>query len=791
MTDNNILPYDNIPLELKERKQWVVWRFEETKDGNVTKVPYQSERKYKASSTNPNHWSSFEEARDKVIASKRFYNGIGYVFSKDDPYTGIDIDNLIIDGEIAEEAQLIIDTLDSYTEYSQSGAGAHIIVKGKLPFGKGRKTKDKKYEVYDHSRYFVFTGNIIGKNREIEERQKELEAISRHLFPEVEDQGPGNEDERVGYLELSDDVIIEKLEKAKNNDKFKALYYQGDTTAYGNDDSAADLALCNLIAFYTNDFEQMDRIFSSSKLYRPKWDRQDYKEMTIGKALEGNSKYDPSYNKSSAEDDFEAVDQDHEDFESRFLSRGPRAFISVNEKTGARRVNVPLLTLYTRLKHDIRFYNGTFRLYTNGYYSLVEDIKRLVYAELPDDLKDYKHCKNVEDNLSIESRILLKDYELAGARYISFNNGVLDLKTMKLKDHDKELPFVNQIPHNYNPHPTRCEYTEAFFKNACGDSQELKNFLIQIIGVTISELRGFKNWFFISGKKDTGKSTYLKIIQELLTNDTGEKQYSSIPLSSLQNTESMEIWPIFGKKANIVAETPPEPIRDDTVLKTLTSGGDTLRANKKFSDPIEGIPRAILLFAGNNIPLIWNRGDKNALVERLLIYNFKHQVPKEKQIVNIEKKINYEYLIKLALDQLIVFIKNKQRFNIPQEVLDMQQQILMESDDVYNFIHSNITDGLNRISYKKLYAVYKYWCYEVQGITSSFDNNPLTQNRFNKEARKHLGNKVGEKLHYEDSNKKENGFININIDPDLLKQCDKYLKGIGIYQDKWRYREFS
>ncbi len=51
--------------------------------------------------------------------------------------------------------------------------------------------------------------------------------------------------------------------------------------------SEADLGLCGLLAFYTWDDAQIDRLFRQSDLYRPKWDREDYARRTIKKVLDG------------------------------------------------------------------------------------------------------------------------------------------------------------------------------------------------------------------------------------------------------------------------------------------------------------------------------------------------------------------------------------------------------------------------------------------------------------------------------------------------------------------------
>ena len=79
------------------------------------------------------------------------------------------------------------------------------------------------------------------------------------------------------------DIIV----TAKNGEKFIALFDKGDISGYGSP-SEADQALCNILAFYTGgDMDQMDSLFRQSKLYRDKWDREDYRTSTIENAIKG------------------------------------------------------------------------------------------------------------------------------------------------------------------------------------------------------------------------------------------------------------------------------------------------------------------------------------------------------------------------------------------------------------------------------------------------------------------------------------------------------------------------
>ena len=83
-------------------------------------------------------------------------------------------------GEIQEWALEIINEIKSYTEYSVSGSGVHMIVKGKLP---GNRNRTGNIEMYDAKRFFVVTGNRIGDFSEVMERHAELSALYDRIFP--------------------------------------------------------------------------------------------------------------------------------------------------------------------------------------------------------------------------------------------------------------------------------------------------------------------------------------------------------------------------------------------------------------------------------------------------------------------------------------------------------------------------------------------------------------------------------------------------------------------------------
>jgi len=152
---------ENIPEELKYLAQWVVWR-SETRNDKATKIPYQLDGK-PASVTDPEHWATFAEI---YWAEPVGFSGVGFVFTKDDPYVGIDLDNCRDPGtgEITDWGLDIIGSFQSYTEVSPSMCGVKIWAKGELPInesGKRKKWKSGAVEMYQHSRFFTVTGMVV------------------------------------------------------------------------------------------------------------------------------------------------------------------------------------------------------------------------------------------------------------------------------------------------------------------------------------------------------------------------------------------------------------------------------------------------------------------------------------------------------------------------------------------------------------------------------------------------------------------------------------------------------
>ena len=303
----SVLPptFENIPPRLRELDQFGTWRFEEFADeetGEVyhDKIPSNARTGRRASSTNADTWSTFDQA---VRAYERGgYDGLAFFLKPGGGIVGLDLDKCVSGfdlhkdwdgtlGHIEPWAQSIVDRIRSYTELSPSGRGLRLLLYGELP---PRDRREGRFECYSSARFLSLTGWRL-ESYSIEHRQAELNEIHAEVFAarvarrNAAPHAPAN-----GYRphSLSDLAIIEKAGRAKNGAKFRRLY-SGDTSGHGSH-SEADAALCSMLAFYCGpDPARIDELFRGRGLFRAKWNRLDYRDRTIALALEGRTEFYP------------------------------------------------------------------------------------------------------------------------------------------------------------------------------------------------------------------------------------------------------------------------------------------------------------------------------------------------------------------------------------------------------------------------------------------------------------------------------------------------------------------
>ena len=283
--------------DLWTKKQWVCRKADKTPIN-----PYTGNG---AKSNDPSTWSDGDTADN---ADKRYGTaGIGVMFY--DGLAGVDIDSHKWDdgNPIADEVLELFK--GTYIEKSPSGKGWHILFYvdyGRLNdagiidddlnlVGYKKKNNELDIESYLKGRYFTVTYSVEHPwfTDWVIRDMTDQYIVFLNKYMAVEKPKPEVTTRIVDAIDLSIEELIDKARTGDvNGAKFTALYDNGDLSAYNNDHSAADQALCNYLAFWLGkDATKMDTAFRASALMRPKWDEvhdgtRTYGDMTIDKAIQ-------------------------------------------------------------------------------------------------------------------------------------------------------------------------------------------------------------------------------------------------------------------------------------------------------------------------------------------------------------------------------------------------------------------------------------------------------------------------------------------------------------------------
>jgi putative DNA primase/helicase len=281
---DNRSPCADFPAELKSLGQWAVYRtYLDKESGKHKKVIISPVTSRFSMSNDPMTWADYAQA--KQYCEKYRYNGL--VFALQAGITFIDLDHAAdkATGEIiSPEAKRLLELLpETFCERSVSGTGIHILLKGSLPSDALKRNDAKGIEMYDTRRFVCMTGNPLNGCTELKDYSDKIAQI---VYEFVGRRQPPREYTVIPAVQ-SDTDLITQITNSKQGTKFQSLY-GGDILRYPSH-SNADSALIFMLAWWTQDPNQIDRIYRSSGLMREKWDSRrgavTYGEQLIGEAL--------------------------------------------------------------------------------------------------------------------------------------------------------------------------------------------------------------------------------------------------------------------------------------------------------------------------------------------------------------------------------------------------------------------------------------------------------------------------------------------------------------------------
>ncbi|MEK5070820.1 phage/plasmid primase, P4 family [Sporosarcina sp. FSL K6-1508] len=709
--------FNSIPSELKALPQWILWR-NEKRDGKPTKVPYQVDGEM-AQANNRRTWSTFATAVKFYLEGD--YSGIGFVFSRQDNYIGVDIDKCVVDGKPNTFATEIIDTLDSYTEFSPSGKGLHIIIKGGLPqnvLGTGRKNTQHGLEIYSYGRYFTFTGNRENSN-DVYDRTDELAEVFEKYFDDSDIEGRVNlADFESDEIKISNESLWERMFRGKSGDEIRSLY---NGNLINNDHSSSDLSLCNHLAFWTGKSStRMDAMFRETGLLRDKWDvihfrdtNETYGERTIAEAITSTT--------STILDDRQQYDEFSFDFHNdEVVEDKPQKKFRLTELGNAERIAY-------EYGHTIKYVGDTGWLIWDGKrwrYDTKKEIERITNKVLrglykSDDEMEIKWARMCERrNIRMNS---IKDLmplvpgereDFDRHKYLfNMENGILDLKTGKLQPHDRELNLTKITNVEFDPKaecPTWMLFLNQIFK---GDI-DLIEYMQRLVGYSLTGDISEQGMYFLVGGGSNGKSTFVNTIKKIM-GDYGLQTNSDTFIKKKSDGANNDIARLASSRFVSAVESEEGEKLQESLVKTIT-GGEPILARFLRQEFFEFLPEFKVFFTTNHKPIIG--GVDDGIWRRVKIIPFTLNLKPHERDKKLEEKLTLEMpgILNWVLEGCLKW--QKSGLKEPRVVAEATGNYKEDMDILAPFLSETcyVIEPKNesiRIEAKELFNIYDRWCF--------------------------------------------------------------------------------
>lgn len=771
MTSQSPSPFSiqNIPIGLREHQQWVCWRYVQ-RDGKQTKCPFDARTGSMANSTNPDTWSSFEVALAAWQEGDQ-YEGIGFVFTADDPFCGVDLDDCIDPdtGELKPWGQRLVTDLNSYCETSPSGRGVKIFIEAWKPGTSCRKPyEDGEVEIYDQARFFTVTGQrLASASDQVEPRQEALEQLYADVFaatplsqvppalppPHTTPTGDG----------LSDAQILEKAQHSrKSGAKFSALW-AGQWNDHFASASEADSSVVFTLAFYTKDPVQLDRLFRTSGLMRSKWDEKHgsktYGQMTIDKALATVTNQYQTTRTHSAGNASPPMPRDGDEpalDDQGFIALGTR------DPDSGRLVLSPRRTLPTaeafigQFHHHpqartLHSYAGAFMAWRGNRYVEIEEesLRQKLQPWLHDALRyqynkktDQMELVEFESNPSTIKAALesIRDYGhlpvsvtppswLDGRvnppdprNLLPFPSGTLDLITGQTIPPTPALFNINAIDFDYDPNPPAPERWIKFLDQLWGDDLESIHLLQEWMGYCLVADTSQQKMLLMVGPKRSGKGTIGRVLTKLV----GAGNVVGPTTSSLAG--SFGLQPLIGKSLAIVSDARFGGENVSVVVERLLciSGEDTLTVDRKFLGSVTMKLPTRFMFLTNELPRM--NDSSGALAGRFVILRLlKSFYDEEDTTLTQQLMTELPGILVWAIEGL-KRLRARGHFVQPSAVSDAVQQMEDLASPVMAFVRDCCEVGAgHRTWIDDMYRAWQDWC------ASDGRNTVTTKNVFGRD----------------------------------------------------------
>lgn len=326
------------------------------------------------------------------------------------------------------------------------------------------------------------------------------------------------------------------------------------------------------------------------------------------------------------------------------------------------------------------------------------------------------------------SELPVPPYELDRDPWLlNVENGTIDLRTGKLREHRREDFITKLSPITFDP-KARCPLWMETLKKA-QPKAGVVDFLQRLFGMALTGDVAEEKFPIMQGAGDDFKSTVLNTIQAILGGYAVTVQ-SGLVLSADRNADperaTPELMKLRGARLAVVYETAVGVIVDDAKIKRVAST-DTIAARGLFKESSEFLPTHKVILVTNHKPI--NRARDNGTWRRIILIKFEVKVPEAERDIHFKERLRPEYPGILAwMVQGCLLWQKEGRLIIPQTIQDATKEYQQAEDVLGQFVTDRLVLSPQASASKGgVYGDYQNWA-SGNGI-----HQPLTMPAFNKQ----------------------------------------------------------
>lgn len=760
--------FNNLPAKLKKNYPYCCYQ-NAIEDNKIVEVPYSPVTTYRADVSNRNDFASLDATIAE--ANKKGDNGVAVGLFDD---LGVIVINQCIDenNKMSDMAAEIMDEMQTYTEYSSSGADLTIFFTVSDDF----QFDTEKYYMDNHgngvsvyvagyvNKFIPVTGNSLISGRDLEERdnklayilekymlkppQTALDTMSLNL-PSVSTQiqtnyippAPmANGREIRPYtsgpdasFKIENEELIDLAKGAKNGALFSDLM-NGDLSNYNGTEGQAVMELCQMLAFWTEKNPvQMNQIFHTSGLMYDEWDRPDKESpgtqgenlIRFAIALTANT-----YNSSA------------------YLKR---------KRLAKFRKDVPkeMADFLIKYKYDSRYSwddigNGyLFADYFKNIARYVPERKKWYIYDgtvwKPDNEKVMELCKSLA--IGVEGYIKYKKFDLKVAEaclrpwksrhgrerimkdaesvypvnmsdfdkdpyLFNCKNGTLDLRTMQFNPHSPE-DMLSKVSGVYYDPQARCDRWESHMAEIMLGDQGKVEYLQKALGYSLTGDTKHECFFILYGATSrNGKGVTMETFMNLMGDYGKSAKPDTITQKQTANGSgpSEDIARLAGARFVNISEPDKNMVLSSALVKTLT-GNDKITARYLHENSFEYYPQFKLFINTNYLPKVNDVTIFSSGRVKLITFN-KHFTEAE-QDKGLKRELSRPDNLSGILNWCIQGLWGLQQteFEPPDAVKKDTEQYRYDSDKITRFVEEMLEPNAQcEILTETAFAAYQAWC---------------------------------------------------------------------------------